>query len=107
MLPGAAPWTTSAPGPLGLPGGWPVRIEAGRIALDLPAGVTVGDMLPCQHAWARADGIEAIAADGTVHFTEHLRATLPPPWRSLAEPLAPDEAQARHAQLVAMLAALS
>jgi hypothetical protein len=107
MLPGAAPWTTSAPGPLGLPGGWPVRIHAGSIELDLPPGINIADMLPYQHACARADGIEAIGEDGSVHFTSRLRAGLPARWRKLAEPLVPDQALERHAMLTAMLAALS
>ena len=33
-------WQGHAPGPEGLPGGYPVRSSAGRLALDLPSGLT-------------------------------------------------------------------
>ena len=33
------PWTGHAPGPLGLPGGYPVRVRRGELGLDLPAGM--------------------------------------------------------------------
>lgn len=98
MLPGGAPLETAAPGPLGLPGGWPVRIEGGRITLDLPHALDQAACIAFQHACARADGIDHIAADGTVHFTDQLKGCLPAAWRHLALPLHPESAIARHLQ---------
>lgn len=95
MLPGAAPLYTSAPGPLGLPGGWPVRITPGHIDLDLPAGICTADVVPFQRDCARGDGVERIDADGTVHFTDRLRERVPARWRALAEPLVPAQALQR------------
>jgi hypothetical protein len=53
----AVPWArASMPGPLGMPGGYPVALEDGRISLRLPPGVDV-DM-------ARAWNLESLAAEG-------------------------------------------
>ncbi len=104
MLPGAAVLETAAPGPLGLAGGWPVRISAGRISLDLPQQVSQAEASDFQQAAARADGIERIDADGTTHFTEQLRACVPSAWRHLAQPLHPDAALVRFRQLAQALA---
>ena len=99
LLPGGAPLRTSAPGPLGLPGGWPLRIAAGRLELDLPAGVDATAVLADQRRAALADGIADIAPDGVVRFTERLRMCLPDPWRALGEPLHPSDAPQRYALL--------
>jgi len=40
-------WRGHVPAPLGLPGGYPVRLVAGRMELDLPAGVSS----EAAHAW--------------------------------------------------------
>jgi PAS domain-containing protein len=57
----------SAPG--GLPGGYPVRIAAGRIDLDLPEGIDEGTAVALNNRAARWDGIERIEEDGTVVYT--------------------------------------
>lgn len=62
--------STHAPGPLGLPGGYPVRLLSSQIHLDLPAGVTLDDAVTINNEGGRYDGIEAIAADGAVTFRE-------------------------------------
>lgn len=59
-----------APGPGGLPGGYPVRVGAAGGTLDLPEGLTPEEAVRINEACQRADGIEAIEADGTVRFTE-------------------------------------
>ena len=46
LLPGAAPARLSVPGPLGLPGGFPVRVDDGEVSLDLPAGQPFDDPGP-------------------------------------------------------------
>ena len=59
-----------APGPDGLPGGYPVRVYGDAIELALPEGVTYNDALAINEAAQRRDGIEQIEDDGTVVFTE-------------------------------------
>lgn len=61
---------THSPGPRGLPGGYPVRLDAEGAAVVLPAGVTMEAALAINEAGQRADGIERIEEDGTVVFTD-------------------------------------
>lgn len=104
LLPGAAPLHTSAPGPLGLPGGYPVVIDEGRVRLDLPAALSLEEALDFQRQSARLDGVEAIAEDGTVFFTEATREILRGLHPALAEPLPPSEAPSRFQLLRTVLA---
>jgi hypothetical protein len=48
---------TNLPGPLGLPGGYPTRIEGGLLELDLPAGLTRADAVAFNERAAGMDGI--------------------------------------------------
>jgi hypothetical protein len=59
-----------APGPNGLPGGYPVRITARGGEPVLPEGLSLGDAIRMNEGCQRRDGIERIDQDGTVHFTE-------------------------------------
>ncbi|MBK0024551.1 hypothetical protein IAE57_00080 [Stenotrophomonas sp. S48] len=93
-----SPLATSAPGVQGMPGGWPVIVGKARIELDLPRTETVEGLIAYQTRVARLDGIEQIEQDGTVRFTSALASALVR-WPALAEPLRPDGAKARHAQL--------
>lgn len=104
LLPGAPATRTSAPAPFGLPGGYPVVIEDGKITLDLPPGQELDEVSAWQSSIARNDGVDAIAADGTVTFTEHAREAVVKvaPW--LTEPLHPDEALERADRIRALLA---
>jgi hypothetical protein len=58
-----------APGVLGRPGGYPVRVEGGRVALDLPAGLSPDAASEINTAAARWDGIRSISATEGVHVT--------------------------------------
>ena len=49
---------TSLPGPLGLPGGYPVRLAGAAIALDLPAGLTTEAAIDWNTRAGRRDGVE-------------------------------------------------
>ena len=60
---------THAPGPNGLPGGWPVRIRDGRVELDLPPGLEFTEARRINEQGGRFDGIDAIDPDGSVRFT--------------------------------------
>ena len=73
LLPGAGTTRISAPAPFGLPGGYPVVIEDGTISLDLPPGQELDEVSAWQSSIARHDGVDSIAADGTVTFTERAR----------------------------------
>ncbi|MFE0176311.1 hypothetical protein ACFWZ2_28720 [Streptomyces sp. NPDC059002] len=57
-----------APAPGGLPGGYPVRLRGGA-RVDLGPRLTLGEAVRINEECQRADGIESIAADGTVTFT--------------------------------------
>jgi hypothetical protein len=57
------------PAPAGRPGGYPVTISRAGIELDLPGGVSETDAIAINAVAARWDGIEHIAADGTLTFT--------------------------------------
>ncbi|SDC96700.1 saccharopine dehydrogenase NADP-binding domain-containing protein [Glycomyces harbinensis] len=86
-------WSVPAPG--GLPGGYPVRISGGSIALDLPPGESLEDAIAFNERMARADGIERIDPDGTVHFTEAAREAVAGVAPDLAEPLAVGDIEGR------------
>ncbi|UZJ59176.1 hypothetical protein OKW98_21855 [Pseudomonas sp. KU26590] len=57
-----------APGPHGLPGGYPVKVGMGKVLLDLPYGVTREEAIKVNEAGQRLDGIKLIRADGSVVF---------------------------------------
>jgi hypothetical protein len=71
---------TSVPGPLGLPGGYPVRISGARIDLNLPPGLDVGDAIAWNRRQSLLDGAD-VGEDGEVRFApsvaEELARSLP------------------------------
>jgi hypothetical protein len=64
------PISAHAPSPLGLPGGYPVRIDRSNIALDLPADLSEQEAIAINEDCQLADGIERIGSDGTVIFAQ-------------------------------------
>jgi len=64
---------THAPGPHGLPGGYPVRVTAQGEEIVLPAGLSLEAARQINEAGLRLDGIEQINEQGTVFFTEEAR----------------------------------
>ena len=64
------PVRTHAPAPAGRPGGYPLRISAGRVALDLPASLGEDEAVAINARAARWDGLERVEPDGTLVFTE-------------------------------------
>jgi len=58
------------PAPNGLPGGYPVRVETGRVALDLADGWTEAEAVASNVASLPCDGLQSIESDGTAVFTE-------------------------------------
>jgi hypothetical protein len=103
LLPGRPPARLSVPAPLGLPGGYPVRIADGAVELDLPPGQALDEAVAFNERMGRGDGVEAIAGDGTVTFTaaavEAVAAVAP--W--LAAPLQPAEVGERATRLRALV----
>ena len=65
-------WHGHVPGPAGLPGGYPVALTAGRLALDLPAGLSQDDAVAWNARFEAENGL-AVAADGRVHYAGRLR----------------------------------
>jgi hypothetical protein len=65
-----------APGPHGLPGGYPVRIGMGRVLLSLPYGITRADAITVNQSGQRQDGIDKISADGRVSFVQENMAVM-------------------------------
>lgn len=57
---------THLPGVAGLPGGYPVRITAGEVALRLPPGVELDQVVDANRRWATRDGV--LVEDGQVRF---------------------------------------
>ena len=104
LLPGGASLRTSCPGPQGLPGGYPVRIENGAVSLDLPPGVDLDEAVAFQTRIMAQDGVEAIAEDGTISYTGAARQAMGAIDPELAEPLHPDKAVERCRRLAAALA---
>lgn len=91
---------TSAPGPAGLQGGWPVRVSHQGVSLDLPKSVSVEQASSYQRHAAVADGISMIDADGTVYYEDSVRMVLAPIAPELAEPLRREDLTKRLARLM-------
>ena len=104
LLPDGPEIRFSAPAPFGLPGGYPLRIGAGEVALDLPPGVARDEAVAFNAAMGRLDGVEAVEADGTVRFTEAARAHAGKVDPRLAEPLAPGDMDDRARLLLEIVA---
>jgi hypothetical protein len=67
---------THAPGPNGLPGGYPVRVGLGQVLLALPYGVSRADAIAVNQRGQRQDGIFAIHPDGGVTFESQQMAVM-------------------------------
>jgi hypothetical protein len=67
---------THVTAPLGLPGGYPARVEEGQIQLDLPEHLSREEAVALNEEALRWDGIERIEADGTVVYTADAQAAM-------------------------------
>jgi hypothetical protein len=65
-------WAGHVPGPRGLPGGYPVRLKAGEIDLDLPAAVERGEAIAWNLRYEQESGL-VVGADGRATYTGALR----------------------------------
>jgi hypothetical protein len=73
---GEEPLRTHVTAPLGLPGGYPARIENGQIQLDLPEGLTQEEAMALNDEALAWDGIGRIEADGTVVYSTDAQAAM-------------------------------
>jgi hypothetical protein len=62
---------THAPGPCGLPGGYPVRISADRVEILLPEQIRLEEAIRVNEEAQHRDGIAEIRDDGTVLFEDY------------------------------------
>ncbi len=65
-----------APGPNGLPGGYPIQVNEDSVSVALPNGFSLQRAIEINQEGQRFDGIEKIESDGTVYFTERNMAIL-------------------------------
>lgn len=63
------------PGPLGLPGGYPVSVRRGTVALNLPPDVSRANAVASNRRAAFADGV-VVSEDGAVTFSGRARREL-------------------------------
>lgn len=61
---------THSPGPNGLIGGYPMRIGAKGVKIELPEGITMEQAIKYNTDAAKLEGVEAIKEDGTLIVTE-------------------------------------
>lgn len=59
-----------APGPNGLPGGYPVQFDDQNFSLALPSNISLEEAIKINEIGLKFDGITAIDVDGTAHFCE-------------------------------------
>jgi hypothetical protein len=59
-----------APGPNGLPGGYPVQVGKQGLEVVLPRTLTLEEAIRINREGQKLDGIERVENDGTVYFTE-------------------------------------
>jgi hypothetical protein len=69
------PRRVHVPAPGGRPGGYPARVSAAGVELDLPDGVSESEAIAINATAARWDGIEQIDSEGTVTFTRDVADT--------------------------------
>jgi hypothetical protein len=64
-------WTGHVPGPHGLPGGYPVTLRAGHLALDLPAGLDRAVAIAWNECYESENGL-VVDATGHARYTGRL-----------------------------------
>lgn len=93
-----------APGPLGLVGGYPVRISPDGLLVDLPAKLSLDDAIAINRDCQRYDGIESVDDDGTVRFTDAAAGVLREVLGYNLQAYRPQECEARAEELAAHFA---
>jgi hypothetical protein len=62
------PWSGHVPGPNGLSGGYPVRLEDGALKLDLPPGLSESEAIDWNTAFEKENGV-LVGPGGLVSYT--------------------------------------
>ena len=101
----ATPWVGHVPGPLGLPGGYPVAWRGGTLALDLPPGIDRAAAVAWNEAFEAKNGL-VVSADGKARYTGHLEALLRRESPDLAGGFEVAELEAAHREMAALRARL-
>jgi hypothetical protein len=65
-------WIGHVPGPNGLPGGYPVKLSAGKLDLDLPASLTREEAIAWNRRYEEESGL-VVGLDGCATYTGALR----------------------------------
>ncbi len=97
---------THSPGPQGLPGGYPVRLNASGAEVFLPSGLSLEQAVAINEVGQRADGIDRVEEDGTVIYTDESVQILREVLDYDLAPLKFDECDERATELVAHFKAL-
>ena len=90
-----------APGPNGLPGGYPVIVSRSRVQPAPIEGLTLAEAIAINERSHRFDGIERIEADGTVVFCPEAADVLRVELGYDCDQLAPYESEERAKELIA------
>jgi hypothetical protein len=91
---GDEPCAVHAPAVGGRPGGYPARVSASVVELDLPAAMDEAEAVAINERAARWDGIEAIEPDGTVVYTRAAADACEAAFGTRVERLAPSDQDA-------------
>lgn len=59
-----------APGPNGLPGGYPIKIKETKLDVILPEEITLEEAVQINEEGQILDGVQKIDEDGTIYFTD-------------------------------------
>src|SRR5262249_26335478 len=68
-------WSGHVPGPMGLPGGYPIALKSGRIDLDLPEGIDRESAI-ARNIRHEADNGLVVGPDGRARYTGRLHDAL-------------------------------
>jgi len=104
MATGGAEWRGHVPGPLGLPGGYPVTYRDGVLALDLPEAIGRPQAIAWNAAFETKNGL--VVTDGKVHYTGLLHDKLREASPELARGFAVGELESVYEAMVELRARL-
>ncbi|MCC7427760.1 MAG: hypothetical protein IT557_12695 [Alphaproteobacteria bacterium] len=99
------PWRGHVPGPLGLPGGYPVLWTGNAMTLDLPAGLAREEAIAWNARFEQENGL-VVGADGMVRYTGKLAAALGAASPELARGFAVRDYETVYAEMVKLRARL-
>jgi hypothetical protein len=98
---------TYAPGPEGLPGGYPTRLSQEGARVELPGEITRSEAIRINEESQKLDGIERIEDDGKVIFTRKAHSIMNELLGYDCKTLKPDESEGRARELLSAFERLS